>query len=245
MIPGFIDGHSHIMSAMNNKTTVNVESPPVGDVKSIADIVAKIKKFKEENNIPKGEWINARGYDPDQLAEKRHPTKEDLDKDFPDNPVLITHTSGHLSVVNSAAFKVSGVDATTPDPAGGQIVRKPGTGEPTGLLLERGCSVLKTSRKAPALEQQLKVLKEVEEYYASFGITTAQDGRSNYGSLELLKTAAARKELLIDIEALPDYSLLDTILSNSSFEFGKNNNHFKLAGFKLGAMDHHRERRLI
>lgn len=235
MIPGLIDGHSHIMSGMSRNTTVNVESPPVGDVKSIADIVAKIKKFKEDNNIPKGEWINARGYDPDQLIEKRHPTKEDLDKDFPDNPVIITHASGHLSVVNSAAFKVSGVTALTPDPQGGQIVHDPRTGEPTGLLLERGRSVLKQREKKVSLNEQLAALKEIQEYYASFGITTAQDGRSSLGSIELLKEASKKNVLLLDIEALPDYSLLDTMLSDKSFSFGKVYNHLKLAGFKLGA----------
>lgn len=235
MIPGLIDGHSHIMSGLSRNTTVNVESPPVGDVKSIVDMVAKIKKFKEDNNIPKGEWISARGYDPDQLIEKRHPTKEDLDKDLPDNPVIITHTSGHLAVVNSAALKVSDVTSLTPDPQGGQIVRDPRTGEPTGLLLEKGRSVLKQKERKTTLDDQLKALKEIQEYYASFGITTAQDGRSSLGSIELLKAAAKRNALLLDIEALPDYSLLDTMLSDKDFAFGKTYNHLKLAGFKLGA----------
>jgi predicted amidohydrolase YtcJ len=236
MIPGIIDGHSHIMSAMNNSKIVNLEAPPVGDVKSIADIVARLKKFKEDHKIPAGEWIIGRGYDPDQLTDKRHPLKEDLDPDFPDNPVLLVHTSGHLSVVNSAALKVSGVDASTPDPEGGQIVRKPGSKEPTGLLLEKGRSVLKMTSKPESLEQRLQALKEVQEYYASFGITTAQDGHTSYGALDLLKTAAKQNALLIDFEALASYAIIDTLLqANSGYEFNKMKNHFKIAGFKLVA----------
>ena len=88
MIPGIIDGHSHIMNALNNDQVVNIEAPPVGTVKSIPDIIAKMKKFKEEHNVKDEEWIMARGYDPDQLEEKRHPVKEDLDAAFPNNPVF-------------------------------------------------------------------------------------------------------------------------------------------------------------
>ena len=140
-----------------------------------------------------------------------------------------------MSVVNSAALKVSGVTAATPNPPGGQIVHDSKTGEPTGLLLERGRSVLKMHGKKQSLDDQLKALKGIQEYYASFGITTAQDGHSSYGSVELLKTAADRKELLIDIEALPSYTLMDTILTSKTLKYNELKNHLKLAGFKMVA----------
>lgn len=234
VIPGLIDGHSHFMS-LEWTQTANVAAPPVGSVKTIADIVTELKKYKAAKNMPDGEWIRGFGYDVDQLAEKRHPTKEDLDGAFPNNPVVITHVSGHMSVANSAALKASGIDSTTKDPAGGIIVRKDGSNEPEGLLQEKAQSVVrqKQNKEKPTLEAQLKVLKEQQLFYASQGITTAQDGSTSFESLQLLKQAADRGELLIDIETLPSYGIIDKVLGNPDFKYGVLTNHLKLNGFKF------------
>lgn len=235
LVPGFIDGHSHFMS-LGRLSSVNVAAPPVGPVRSIPDIVAELQKFQRERNIPKGEWIDAFGYDQDQLKEGRHPEKEDLDKAFPDNPVGLRHVSGHMGVYNSYALKISGIDANTKDPAGGVIVRKKGSNEPTGLLQETAQRLIKRQSKGPAsLEEQLKSLKEQQLYYASHGITTAQDGASSLASVRLLSEAAERNELIIDIEALPRYDIVDTVLADPKLKFGELKNHLKLAGFKLTA----------
>lgn len=234
LLPGFIDGHSHFMSLGRSKTA-DISPPPVGKVRNIADIIAVLKAFQKEKKIKPGEWINARGYDPDQLAENRHPTKEDLDAAFPDNPVLLTHTSGHMSVVNSYALKISGVDSHTKDPAGGQIVREKATGEPTGLLLERARSVLKNTgeREKPTIDEQLRLLDEQQELYASEGVTTAQDGSTGLASIELLQEAAKRKRLYIDIEALAAYATLERLVVNPQYVFNKFDNHFKIKGTKI------------
>lgn len=234
VIPGLIDGHSHFMS-LEWTQTANVAAPPVGSVKTIADIVTELKKYKAEKNIPDGDWIRGFGYDVDQLAEKRHPTKEDLDGAFPNNPVVITHVSGHMSVANSAALKASGIDSHTKDPAGGIIVRKDGSDEPAGLLQEKAqYSVrLKQNAAKPTLEQQLKTLKDQQLYYASQGITTAQDGSTSFESLQLLKQAADRGELIIDIETLPSYAIIDKVLDNPEFTYGVLDKHLKLNGFKF------------
>ncbi len=234
VIPGFIDGHSHFMS-LEWTQTANVAAPPVGTVKTIADIVSELKKYKAEKNIPDGAWIRGFGYDVDQLAEKRHPIKEDLDGAFPNNPVVITHVSGHMSVANSAALKASGIDSTTKDPAGGIIVRKDGSNEPAGLLQEKAqYSVrLKNANATPSLDDQLKVLHDQQLYYASQGITTAQDGSTSFESLQLLKQAANKGKLFIDIETLPSYGIIDKVLGNPDFTYGTLTNHLKLNGFKF------------
>ncbi|MFT3822579.1 MAG: amidohydrolase [Chitinophagaceae bacterium] len=235
LTPGFIDGHSHFMGLERSKTA-NIAAPPVGTVKNIADIIAVLQQFKKEKNIAAGEWISAFGYDQDQLQEKRHPTKEDLDAAFPDNPVTLTHVSGHMTVANSLALKLSDIDAGTPDPAGGVIVRVKGSKEPAGLLQESASRLLKrTQKQKPTLEEQLEALKDQQLFYASNGITTAQDGYSSFESVELLGKAAERKELFIDIEALPGYQTLEKVLADPQYKFGILNNHLKLAGTKLVA----------
>lgn len=233
LIPGFIDGHSHFMSLGRNKTA-DISPPPVGTVKNIADIITVLKDFQKAKGIKPGEWINARGYDPDQLKEGRHPTKEDLDAAFPDNPVLLTHTSGHMSVVNSYALKISGVDGNTKDPEGGQVV-KGKDGQPTGLLLERGRAVLKTrgNTEKPSIDEQLSLLDEQQQLYASEGVTTAQDGSSSLPSIELLKEAAKRNRLYIDVEALPSFAILSRLVKEGKYTFNEFDNHLKLKGTKI------------
>ncbi len=238
LIPGFIDGHSHFMS-MGRGKTANLSAPPVGNVTNIAGLVTELQKFKKEKNIKDGEWISGFGYDPDQLAEKRHPTKEDLDSAFPNNPVSLTHVSGHMTVANSYALRISGIDSTTKDPAGGIIVRKKGSQEPTGLLQEHAAGLLKRKVsegiKKPSLEDQFAELKDQQDFYASNGLTTAQDGYSSFESVELLSKAAQQHKLFIDIEALAGIQIVDKVLADTSYKFGVLRNHFKIAGFKMVA----------
>ncbi|RYY35100.1 MAG: amidohydrolase [Sphingobacteriaceae bacterium] len=234
LIPGLIDGHSHFMGL--GSAYADLSPPPVNTIKSIPDIIAALQKFKAKNKLNDGDWITGFGYDQDQMVEKRHPVKEDLDAAFPNNPVIIAHISGHMMVANSAAFKAAGVDANTPDPAGGKIVRKPGSNEPAGLLQETAAGIVraKATQKKVSPEDQLEQLKNQQEMYASFGITTAQDGYSSLESLKLLKMAADKNALFIDIDALAGYAILDSVM-NPAYNIGAYNNHFKIAGFKLVA----------
>lgn len=235
LVPGFIDGHSHFMGLSRGKSA-NLSPPPMGTVKNIPDIIKVLLAYKADNKIKDGEWIGAFGYDTDQLKELRHPEKEDLDKAFPDNPVTITHASGHMLVANSLALKLSGIDEKTTDPPGGTIVRKQNSNEPTGLLQETAMRYIKRGETKPlSWEEQLKLIKEQQRLYASVGITTAQDGLSNLQSIELLKKAADAGELYIDIIALPYYTFLDNILDNKSYKFGIYDDHLKLGGFKVTA----------
>jgi len=234
LVPGLVDGHSHFMSlGMDNIADLN--PPPVGPVKNIADIIAVLQKFKADKHLSDTDWITGSGYDQEQLAEKRHPTKEDLDAAFPTNPVVIGHVSGHMVVANSAALKASGIDSNTPNPAGGVIVRKPGTNEPAGLLQEHASGLLKrrSGRGKLTFEEQLAQINKEQQLYASFGITTAQEGYTSFESLQLLKKAASQNALYIDIESLPGYATLDKVLNNPDYQFGILQNHLKLEGFKL------------
>lgn len=234
VVPGLIDGHSHFMS-LGRVNLADVSAPPVGPVRKIADIVTVLQAHKQKKGIKDGEWIQGFGYDPDQLAEKRHPSRWDLDEAFPNNPVVITHVSGHMSVANSVALKLAGVDENTKDPAGGVIERKEGTNTPTGLLQERAQGLVRRNFESQkkTVDEQLKELKDQQLYYASFGVTTAQDGSTSFESLQLLKTAADRGELLIDIETLPSYGIIDKVLGNPDFTYGVLNKHLKLNGFKF------------
>ncbi len=233
LLPGFIDAHSHISLGMVTLGQANISSPPVSTVNNISDILQKLKTHQEINNIDKGEWIIGWGYDPDLLDEKRHPTKLDLDETFPNNPVFLMHVSGHMAVINSTALAKVGIDETTKNPDGGMIVRLPDSNEPSGLVQETAVYAVRKGLPLPSPEQSMVLLEEVQNLYASHGITTAQDGFTNYKTYQLLQKAAAIGKLKLDVEVLAGFLELKQFLTNHGQDFGKRNNRLRLAGVKV------------
>ena len=235
--PGFVDGHSHFLG-LGQQDLANVAAPPIGKVNSIKLLIAEIESFAADRKIKKGDWITAYGYDQDQLFEKRHPTKEDLDAAFPDNPVVVAHISGHMLVANSIALKLAGIDASTKDPEGGVIIRKQGTTQPAGLLQEhaQGLVLKELGKIKPTLQQQLDRVNRQQKLYASYGVTTAQDGFTDKATLQLLKEAAKQKQLYLDVVTLPSYLLLDEVLADTpNYQFKHYYNRLKIDGIKLSA----------
>ena len=144
LLPGFIDAHSHFPGSGIYSEVVDLNSPPIGEVERIDDIVARLHAKAREKAT--GEWVAGMGYDDTLLAEKRHPTRHDLDRVSTEHPVAILHISGHLAVANSLALKRMGFDASTPDPAGGRIRREADGREPTGVLEESAAMMLSQRR---------------------------------------------------------------------------------------------------
>ncbi|MGB5281350.1 MAG: amidohydrolase family protein, partial [Arenicellales bacterium] len=136
LLPGFLDAHSHYINSLLVANQCKLYAPPSGPGKDVPSIIAELKKCAEEHNTPKGEMIMAYGYDDTVMPDGRLLNRDDLDQAFPDNPVRVDHVSMHGAVMNSLALKKYGISAETKTPAGGVIVRKPGTEEPYGLIME-------------------------------------------------------------------------------------------------------------
>ena len=130
LLPSFIDPHSHFDMVSNTMGQVNLNPPPIGQVDSIPKMMQTLKEYKVDNNIANGDWIFGWGYDETQLAEGRHPTKSEIDKVLPNNPVYLQHTSGHMGVANSKALAMMNITADSKNPAGGNIARIKGSNEP-------------------------------------------------------------------------------------------------------------------
>jgi len=233
LLPGFIDAHSHIAMGMVLLGQANLSSPPVGTVNNIFDILKKLKTHQEKNNIAKGEWIIGWGYDPDLLDEKRHPNKLDLDEMFPNNPVFLMHVSGHMAVINSTALAKVGIDENTENPEGGMIVRLPNSNEPDGLVQETAVYAVRRGLPLPTPEQLMMLLEEVQNLYASHGITTAQDGFTGYKTYQLLQKAAANGKLKLDVEVLAGFLEMRQFMLHHEQDFGKSINGLRLAGIKV------------
>jgi len=233
LLPGFVDAHSHFMFALDMPTQANVSAPPVGPVKSIPDIIVALKETQQRRNIQKGEWIVGWGYDGNELAEKREATRDDLDPAFPDNPVMVIHVSGHGAVLNSVALKKFNITAKTPTPPGGVILRKPGSQEPAGLLMETAYLPVFAQMPKPSEAELLNRINAAQQIYASNGYTTVQEGATHAHDVEFLEKAASQNLLYLDIVSLPLFIDLQAVLAKyPASSWGAYNNRLKLGGVK-------------
>jgi len=199
MLPAFIDGHSHFFQAAMIADYVNVSAPPVGPGDSIADIVGALKEHVAAKPVLAGEWLIGYGYDGSVLADGREATRDDFDKDFPDTPLLLVHVSGHGCILNSAGFRKVGIDANTPTPNGGLIVRRPGSNEPAGLLMEDAWFPVAMKLPTPSAQQLLENLGKAQQMYARAGYTTVQDAPVEPKAMPLYRKAADEGRFYLDL----------------------------------------------
>lgn len=181
VLPGFIDCHMH-MAVAEAKIPNQIDVSKKAGVQSVSDLLVKIKSSDAED----GEWIIGSSYSHEGLNEKRHITIEELDMVAPNNPVLIIHTSGHMSIANTKALIMSGIDLSI------EGVKKDNDGEPTGLLIETAHFVM--LEKAPVLPNDEELVSGIEKFcrkLVSKGITSVHDaggfGTSTFRTLQKAK----------------------------------------------------------
>ena len=233
VMPGFIDGHSHFFQVALVSGSANVSAPPVGTVSTIAEIVTTLEEYAAQYPPQPGAWLLGFGYDGSALRDGREATRDDLDAAFPDTPVLLVHVSGHGCLLNSAALKIVGIDANTPTPQGGVIARKPGTTEPTGLLMETAWLRVLGFVPRPTPQQALASIAVAQASYAANGYTTAQDAPAIAPIMKLYETAAEQGLLSIDLVAYADADgLAERVASGLQFPTTYKNR-LKVGGLKL------------
>jgi predicted amidohydrolase YtcJ len=206
LVPGLIDSHGHLAMAARLIDYVNVSSPPVGPARTIDDILDLLRQRLADNPPAQGQWLMAYGYDDSLLAENRHPTREDLDKVSTEVPIYLMHVSSHLGTANSAALAAAGVDEHTPDPEGGVFRRFPGTRVPTGVAEETATYALAmkpylASAGNPDLFR--KQIAKAVTYFASYGVTTIQDGAAQMADVDILRAMAEQGAIAEDIVTVP------------------------------------------
>ncbi len=173
LMPGFIDAHGHFPMSGMETFALNLGSPPIGGVTSIAQLLDQISR--QADQVSAGEWVFGYGYDDTLLTENRHPTRDELDIAVPDRPVLIMHASGHLAVANSKALAMGGISRESQDPEGG-VYGRDSEGRLNGLLEETAALDLQMQAVDINLFKFLNVIKFAANEYAAQGVTTAQSG---------------------------------------------------------------------
>jgi predicted amidohydrolase YtcJ len=232
LVPGFIDAHGHLFNAGVQALAANLLAAPDGSVKDIASLKAQLNTWHMGKTSQKLGWIIGFGYDDAQLAEQRHPNRDDLDAVSKDVPVLAIHQSGHLAAVNSKALELAGITASSKDPQGGVIRRRPGSQEPDGVLEETAFFLLLGSLPKLTVADQETIAKAGQYLYLSYGFTTGQEGRSTRGINGTWAGLAQKRALTIDVVAYPDIADTDRSMA-SPYVSRTYVNHFRIGGVKL------------
>ena len=222
VVPGFVDSHGHVVMGGLQALSANLLAPPDGTVTDISSLQAVLTQWKEDNAdfVADKQLVIGFGYDNAQLAELRHPTREDLDKVSEDIPIILVHQSGHFGAVNSKALEAAGIDASSEAPPGG-VIRRDENGEPNGVLEEYAFFAV----LGPLLGQlgdagMQEFARAGSKLWASYGYTTAQEGRATSGVVEVLKQVGADGGLAVDVVAYPDVlEARDYIEANVSREY--------------------------
>jgi len=235
LAPGFVDPHGHVFNTGIQAISANLLPRPDGEVNTVVELQDTLKAWEQRNAKITGKyrWIVGFGYDDAQLQTQQHPTRDDLDKVSTELPIVIVHQSGHLAVMNSKALQMVGITASSKDPKGGTIRRKPGSQEPNGVLEESaffGPFFGLLSKLDPEANKALFVAGV--NLYKSFGYTTAQEGRASKGSVATMAAVAKSGELDIDVVAYPDIASDAEAIKAPWLSRGYTQ-HFRVGGAKI------------
>ena len=231
ILPGFIDAHGHASYLAFATQVANLASPPVGTVNNIKELQSELKKFIKDSNLKPGEWVMGLGYDDSLLAEKRHPTKDDLDEVSTEHPIYLIHVSAHLGAANSLGLKLANINSKTQDPPGGKIRRYVNSLEPNGVFEETAAYPLQQLAMS-SYKDPIGSVKKAMQIYARNGITTVQDGASSPETIALMQAADAQGMINLDVISFPVVQNgLDQNLD--SINFGSYEGRLKIGGVKL------------
>jgi predicted amidohydrolase YtcJ len=160
VVPGLTDSHCHIFGIGEREMNLNLEGTDT--------LEAFLSKVKERvAKTERGKWITGRGWIETFWKPPQFPTRQDLDKIAPDNPVFLTRADGHAAIANSAALKIAKVDKNTPNPFGGEILKDKQSSEPNGMLIDKAQALVRSHIPKPSESERreaflLGVKREIE-----------------------------------------------------------------------------------
>lgn len=205
LMPGFHDGHAHVRYGGMAESGCDLAYAV-----DLAEIRAHLIDCLQSREYGPGDWALG-GQWPLAAFPDSGPTKDMLDEIFPERPAFFGDAFGHNAWVNSRALEIAGIDATTPDPPQGVIVRDPGTGEPSGTLRDAAMKLVEQHIPAPTAEERYQGLLAGLRQANAYGITAFIEPGSNEADMAPYLEAARRGELtarviasLSPIGALPD-----------------------------------------
>lgn len=190
LIPGFVDGHSHLSGV-----GASFRKCDLTQVTSFDEMLQCISDFREKRNLTHGEVIICRGYDPEQMKEKRHPDRFVLDRLDIENPVFCYHVSGHMLACNTNALDAAAIPSDYEVPEGG-FAGKGEDGTWNGYFEEIAKTAVTHIIPQASDEDVAEDVLSAIDHYAASGFTTVQDGSQSNFDRYLLYLDLAKKDLL-------------------------------------------------
>ncbi len=223
LVPGLTDSHCHIFGIGEREMRLNLEG-----TNTLGDFLNKVKARVAQTSI--GKWITGRGWIETFWKPSKFPTRQDLDKIAPDNPVFFTRADGHASVANSAALRIAKIDRNTPDPFGGQILKS--SGEPNGMLLDNAQELVSRNIPKPTEAEREEALLRGINREIGLGWCEIQNAGSDSEDIDLLRK---------DFEA----GKIKIRFINAVYGPAKDAQNFLREGATINAFDHHFTQRTI
>ena len=223
VVPGFTDSHCHIFGIGEREMQLDLEG-----INSLEDFLTTVKE-RVTKTAP-GQWITGRGWIETFWKPPQFPTRQDLDKVAPDNPVFLGRADGHASIANSAALKIAGIDRNTPDPFGGEILKK--NSEPDGVLLDKAQELVEKKIPRPSQADRKQALLRGIEREIKLGWCEIQNAGSHKDDIDLIQKAFEDGKIKIR-------------LVNAVYGPGKDAQTFLRDGPIINAFDHRFTQRTI
>ena len=215
MLPGLIDAHAHLYNLGLKLSQVDLD-----ETQSFDDVVSKVVNY-QKNHLNK-KYIIGRGWDQNDWDVQEFPTKDTLDKLFPETPVTLTRIDGHAMLVNQAALDFAEIDEST-KVFGGEILKK--DGKLTGILIDNPLSKIRNSFPETDRKAQVEALQSAEKVALSYGLTTLVDAGLKAEVIHLINDLQQSDEMKIRIYAMlsNNQSEIDSFLDSGILKTNKLN----------------------
>jgi predicted amidohydrolase YtcJ len=201
LVPGFNDSHVHFVDGGRQ-----LESVQLNDAASAEEMARRVAEYVAKS--PKGEWITGGDWDETKWNPPRFPTKEIIDPVTGNTPVFLSRYDGHMGLANSAALRVAGITADTPDPPGGKIVRDI-HGNPTGALKDAAAELMWQTIPPLTHDQRMRAVRRALSHAAALGVTSVQHMVADYADIAVYGELLESGELTTRIYAAPLITQVD------------------------------------
>ena len=194
IVPGLIDSHGHVRNLGEMLDELDLRG-----IKSESEVADQVRKTAQGKKP--GEWIRGRAWDQNLWADKQFPTTASITAAAPNNPVALERVDGHAVWVNRKALELADVNAATPDPQGGRILRGP-LSAPTGVFVDRAQQLITAKIPKASAEQVERFLRRAAEECARLGITSVHDAGTGAAEIAGYRALSARSQLPVRIYAM-------------------------------------------
>jgi len=227
MVPGLTDAHYHLSGVGMRELTLNLEG-----TSSLAEFLGKVKARVDQ--AKPGDWVTGRGWIETFWKPQQFPARTDLDRISPNNPVYLVRADGHGGVANSAALKIAGITRDTPNPFGGEIMKDKGTGEPTGMLLDRAQGLVQQHVPRGGSSQADEAIIIGAKRSVELGWCQIQNAGGSYDDVQRIERLYREGKIKLRIyQAVHGPSVSATRLIKEGPTIGSFDHRFTLRGIKI------------